>query len=146
MYVLWRARSTSRKNRSHTGTRAEKHTSASTMDTASTPYEWRVSSEAGKGWMSRMRQLHAQRAVGSHQKRVVAAPVEHSHLPLAVSPHDALDAKESVYQLFVSATIVRKRTWTVPSPVAMARVPPLFGAHRVDGPAAIGTEPHVWGK
>ena len=66
------------------------------MDTAGTPYEWRVSSEAGKGWMSRMRQLHAQRAAGSHQKRVVAAPVEHSHLPLAVSPHDALNAKEWV--------------------------------------------------
>lgn len=66
------------------------------MDTAGTPYEWRVSSEAGKGWMSRMRQLYAQRAAGSHQKRVVAAPVEHSHLPLAVSPHDALNAKEWV--------------------------------------------------
>ena len=120
------------------------------MDTAGTPYEWRVSSEAGKGWMSRMRQLHAQRAAGSHQKRVVAAPVEHSHLPLAVSPHDALNAKQWVptacqrddgSKAHLDSTLTLSVS---PLAVATARVLPLFGAHRVDGPAAIGTEPHVW--
>ena len=36
------------------------------------------------------------------------------------------------------------RVWTVRSPLATASALPRFGTHRVDGPAAIGTEPRVW--
>ena len=68
---------------------------------------------------------------------------EPSHLSSALTPHDALDAKVW-YQLLFSASTPEHSDSIVRCAQLVASARFVGSTHRVDGPAAIGTEPRVW--
>jgi hypothetical protein len=124
---------------------ADEASPASASASAGTPYEWWVTPEAGKGWMSCKRRHHAKRATGSHRSGMEARTHAAVSPFIGVVANDALDAKVW-YHLNVSASTPCQGDRIVRCARLVASAQFVGSAHRMDGRAAIGTEPRVWEK
>ena len=122
---------------------ADEASPASASASAGTPYEWWVTPEAGKGWMSCKRRHHARRATGSHRCGMEARTHAAVSPFIGVVANDALDAKVW-YHLHFSASTPYHGDRIVRCARLVASAQSVRSARRMDGRAAIGTEPRVW--
>jgi hypothetical protein len=119
---------------------ADEASPASASASAGTPYEWWVTPEAGKGWMSFKRRQHARRATGSHRSGMEARTHAAVSPFIGVVANDTLDAKVR-YHLHFSASMPGQSDQMVPCTQLMAEEQlRQKRAHRMDrtvGPQSV---------